>query len=292
MSATGIGSYWPQFEPLVPGFRQIPSPYPYRYEAPAGISPGLAAANELELAIQEEGPDTVAMFIAEPIQGAGGVLLPQDDYFPRIRAICDEYDVLLVSDEVITGFGRTGKWFGLEHWGIEPDIIQFAKAITSGYFPLGGIGLNDNIASTLDESPTPWMHAYTYSAHPVGCAVALKNLEILEQEKAPQQAAEKGDYLLSELQTALSDHKNVGEVRGCGLMCAVEIVADRETKEEFPVEEKVGARLNQQATELGLFSRLRGDVFCLAPPIISSTDTLDQIVTILHQAITHVLGDS
>ena len=150
MSATGISAYWPMFEPRVPGFIQIPSPYPYRYEAPPGISQGIAAANELEQVILREGPDTVAMFLAEPVQGAGGVIVPQDDYFPRIREICDKYDVLLVADEVITGFGRTGKMFGLMHWGIEPDMILFAKAITSGYFPLGGIGISEKIAAVLD----------------------------------------------------------------------------------------------------------------------------------------------
>ena len=178
MSATGLSSYWPLFEPRVPGFRHIPSPYPYRYEAPQGMSQGIAAANELEQAILQEGPDTVAMFIAEPVQGAGGVISPQDDYFPRIREICDQYEVLLVADEVITGFGRTGKLFALDHWGIEPDIMQFAKGVTSGYFPFGGIGISDRIFTTLTEDGRPWMHAYTYSAHPVGCAVALRMLQI------------------------------------------------------------------------------------------------------------------
>ena len=184
MCATGMPPYWTLFEPRMPGFRHIPTPYPYRYEAPAGVSQGIAAANELEKAILEEGADTVAMFIAEPVQGAGGVIVPQDDYFPRIREICDKYDVLLVSDEVITGFGRTGRMFGLEHWGVQPDLIQFAKAITSGYFPFGGIGVSDKIAAVLEEATQPWMHAYTYSAHPVGCAVALRNLEIIESEPA------------------------------------------------------------------------------------------------------------
>ena len=132
---------------------------------------------ELEEAILREGPETVAMFLAEPVQGAGGVIVPQDDYFPRIREICDQYEVLLVADEVITGFGRTGTLFGLQHWGIEPDMIQFAKAITSGYFPLGGIGISDEIHQTMTDSGTPWMHAYTYSSHPVGCAVALAMLD-------------------------------------------------------------------------------------------------------------------
>ena len=159
MSATGIDSYWPMFEPRVPGFIHIPGPYPYFYKAPDGVSQGIAAANELEKAILEAGPDTVAMFIAEPVQGAGGVIVPQDDYIPRIREICDEDEVLLVSDEGITGFGRTGTMFGLEHWGIKPDLIQFAKAITSGYFPLGGIGVSDEITRTMDESGKPFMHA-------------------------------------------------------------------------------------------------------------------------------------
>ena len=141
MSATGMSSYWPMFEPRIPGFRHIGSPYPYFYDPPPGKTRGEAAADELEMAILEEGPETVAMFIAEPVQGAGGVIVPTDDYFPRIREICDRYEVLLVSDEVITGFGRTGTMFGLDHWGVEPDIMQFAKGITSGQIPLGGIGL-------------------------------------------------------------------------------------------------------------------------------------------------------
>ncbi|MED5461597.1 MAG: aminotransferase class III-fold pyridoxal phosphate-dependent enzyme, partial [Pseudomonadota bacterium] len=196
MSATGLSIYWPLFEPRVPGFVHIPSPYPYRYENPAGTSQGVAAANELEQAILREGPETVAMFIAEPVQGAGGVIVPQDDYFSRIRDICTEYDVLLVADEVITGFGRTGKLFALDHWGIEPDIVQFAKAVTSGYFPFGGIGISDMIAETLHAAEDTWMHAYTYSAHPVGCAVALRTLRIIKEEGFPEQAANKGDYLL------------------------------------------------------------------------------------------------
>jgi adenosylmethionine-8-amino-7-oxononanoate aminotransferase len=290
MSATGISSYWPMFEPLVPGFEQIPSPYPYRYEAPEGVSQGIAAANELEQAILREGPDTVAMFLAEPVQGAGGVIVPQDDYFGRIREICDQYDVLLVSDEVITGFGRTGKMFGLEHWGIEPDMIQFAKAVTSGYFPLGGIGVNDKIAEVLDTGDAVWMHAYTYSAHPVGCAVAMKNLDIIEQENFVGQAAEKGAYLLERLQSALADHPHVGEVRGLGLMCAIEYVQDKATKAEFAPAEQIGNKVHAATQERGLFSRLRGDVFCLAPPIITPEAVLDQIVETMVESTETVLG--
>ncbi|MEO1995295.1 MAG: aspartate aminotransferase family protein [Planctomycetaceae bacterium] len=295
MSATGISSYWPMFEPRVPGFIHIPSPYPYRYQ-PTGqsetsvLSQGIAAANELEAAILAEGPETVAMFLAEPIQGAGGVIIPQDDYFPRIREICDRYDVLLVADEVITAFGRTGTMFALDHWGIEPDMIQFAKAITSGYFPLGGVGVNDAIAEVFETSDTIWMHAYTYSAHPVGCAVALKTLDIIQREGFAEQAEEKGTYLLSRLTSALADHPHVGEVRGKGLMCAVELVADKGTKAEFPSEQKVGPRLHTATQNRGLFSRLRGDVYCIAPPIITTSSQIDQLVDILAGSLNEILG--
>jgi len=290
MSATGISSYWPMFEPRVPGFVHIPSPYPYRYNGTGDESQGVAAANELEKAILAEGPDTVAMFIAEPVQGAGGVIVPQDDYFPRIREICDRYEVLLVSDEVITGFGRTGRMFGLEHWGVEPDMIQFAKAITSGYFPLGGIGVSDEIAATMDESGKPWMHAYTYSSHPVGCAVALAMLDIIEREDFPAQAASKGKRMLVGLKDALAQHPHVGDVRGLGLMCGVELVKDKVSKDEFPAEDNVGGQVAAAFIEHGMFTRMRGDVICLAPPIITPDDEIDRIVDITRKAITQVLG--
>jgi len=195
-----------------------------------------------------------------------------------------------VSDEVITGFGRTGKMFGLEHWGIEPDMIQFAKAVTSGYFPLGGIGVNDKIAEVLDTGDAVWMHAYTYSAHPVGCAVAMKNLDIIEQENFVGQAAEKGAYLLERLQSALADHPHVGEVRGLGLMCAIEYVQDKATKAEFAPAEQIGNKVHAATQERGLFSRLRGDVFCLAPPIITPEAVLDQIVETMVESTETVLG--
>jgi adenosylmethionine-8-amino-7-oxononanoate aminotransferase len=290
MSATGISPYWPMFEPRVPGFVHIPSPYPYRYEAPEGESQGVAAAEELERAILAEGPDTVAMFLAEPVQGAGGVIVPQDDYFARVREICDRYDVLLVSDEVITGFGRTGKKFGLEHWGVEPDIIQFAKGVTSGYFPLGGIGVSDAIADVINEGDPVWMHAYTYSSHPVGCRVALTNLEIIEREGFVAQAAAKGKRLIEGLERALSGHPHVGEVRGLGLMCAVEIVADKATKEEFPADEKTGLRIHAETEKRGLFSRVRGDVYVLAPPVVITDAEIDRTVNALSEAVTAVLG--
>ena len=290
MSATGMSVYWPLFEPRVPGFTHIPSPYPYRYEAPDGVSQGVAAANELEQAILREGQDTVAMFIAEPVQGAGGVIVPQDDYFGRIRETCTEYEVLFVADEVITGFGRTGKLFALDHWGVEPDIVQFAKAITSGYFPFGGIGVNDVIAQTLHDDGRPWMHAYTYSAHPVGCAVALRMLEIVRDEGFPEQAAAKGRYLIDALQAELGDHSNVGNIRGKGLMCAVELVEDRGTKRSFPATDQVGLRVHRAAIERGLFSRVKGDSYLLAPPIVTTNQQIDRIVETVAGAIREVLS--
>ena len=290
MSATGIASYWPMFEPRVPGFVHIPSPYPYRYQAAAGVSQGVAAANELEKAIQKEGADTVAMFLAEPVQGAGGVIPPQDDYFPRIREICTQYDVLLVSDEVITGFGRTGTKFGLEHWGVEPDMIQFAKGITSGYFPLGGIGISDQIAKTMDGADPVWMHAYTYSSHPVGCRVALANMDILEREGLVSEAKRKGKKLLDGLRSAVASHPHVGDVRGLGMMCAVEIVKDKATKEEYPAADKVGARVHEETQKRGLFSRHRGDVFLLAPPLVTTDAEIDRVVNIMGESVPAVLG--
>lgn len=290
MSATGISSYWPMFEPRVPGFVHIPSPYPYRYQAPAGVSQGIAAANELEKTILQEGADTVGMFLAEPVQGAGGVIPPQDDYFPRIREICTKYEVLLVSDEVITGFGRTGTKFGLEHWGVEPDMIQFAKGITSGYFPLGGIGLSDEIAKTMDAADPVWMHAYTYSSHPVGCRVALANLDIIEREGLVGEAKRKGRKLLDGLRVALAPHPHVGDVRGLGMMCAVEIVKDKATKEEFPAADKVGFRVHEETQKRGLYSRHRGDVFLLAPPLVTTDAEIDRILEIMGESVPAVLG--
>ncbi|HJN61199.1 MAG TPA: aspartate aminotransferase family protein [Alphaproteobacteria bacterium] len=291
MCATGISLYWPMFEPRIPGFIHIPGPYPYFYQAPEGAeSQGIAAADELEKAILAEGADTVAMFIAEPVQGGGGVIVPQNDYFPRIRQICDKYDVLMVSDEVITGFGRTGKMFGLEHWGVKPDMIQFAKAITSGYFPLGGIGISDEIADVMHDSGKPWMHAYTYSAHPTGCAIACAMLDLIEAEDFSAQAAEKGKRLLVGLKDALGGHPNVGEVRGLGMMCAIEYVKDRATKELFDPSEGIGAKINAQTIERGLFSRIRTDAFFLAPPIVTDNDTIDRMIEITAESTKAVLG--
>jgi len=290
MSATGIPGYWPLFEPRVPGFTHVPSPYPYRAQTTDGSAYGVTIANELEKAIVREGAETVAMFLAEPVIGVGGVVVPPDDYFPRVREICDRHEVLFAADEVITGFGRTGRWFALEHWGVAPDIVQFAKAITSGYFPLGGVGISDEIARALDEAQVPWMHAYTYSAHPTGCAVALRTLEIIEEEHLVAEAARKGARLIEALRAGLGQHPHVGEIRGKGFMCAIEFVKDRETKQPFPSEEPVVSRIHEQAQMRGLISRTRGDVFVLAPPFVTPDDLVDRIAEILKAATEAVLG--
>jgi adenosylmethionine-8-amino-7-oxononanoate aminotransferase len=297
MSATGIATYWPMFEPRVPGFVQIDSPYPYRFRPPAGIAsddrrtPGQIAADLLETAILREGADTVAAFIGEPVQGAGGVIVPPDDYWPRVRRICDLHKVLLIADEVITGFGRTGDWFALSRYGIEPDMITFAKGITSGYFPLGGLGVSDTIAEALDSATgdKTWMHAFTYSAHPVGCAVALANLDILQRENLVARAAELGKRLLPRLAT-LASHPHVGEVRGLGLLAAVELVADKQTRAEFPPTEQIGRRVHAATQNRGMFTRMRGDIYNFAPCYVATDAQIDQMVDILGHSIETVLG--
>jgi putrescine---pyruvate transaminase len=291
MSATGLPAFWPMFEPRSPGFLHIDAPDPYRFaDVRPGVSLGVAAADKLEEAIQREGPETVAAFIAEPVQGAGGVVVPPPDYFRRIREICTQYDVLFIADEVITGFGRTGRWFGLEHDGVEPDIMQFAKGITSGYVPLGGIGVSDTVREVINGVPPSkrWMHAYTYSGHPTCCAVALTNLDIIERERLVARAASAGARLLDKLR-GLETMDGVGHVRGLGLMAAVEVVADKATKTLFPAQAGVAQKLTDALLERGLYTRVALDCICLAPPLVTTDATLDRIVDIVREAIPPVL---
>jgi len=276
----------------VPVFLLIESPFPYRFVNPSPmLSDGVAAANLLEEAILREGADTVAAFIAEPVQGAGGVIVPQDDYFARIREICDKYEVLLISDEVITGFGRTGRWFGLEHYGIEPDIMQFAKGVTSGYIPLGGIGVSDAIRDVMNNVPPGqrWMHAFTYSGHPTCAAVALRNIAIIEDEGLVQRAAEVGARFQSRLGELLS-HPHVGDVRGIGMIAAVEVVADKASKQPFPAAAGVTQKLVDAMLERGLFTRVVLDAVCLAPPLVTTEAQLDAIVEAVGGAIESVVA--
>jgi putrescine aminotransferase len=293
MSATGLSAFWPMFEPRTPGFLHIEPPDPYRFVNPmSDVSLGVAAANLLEEAILREGAETVAAFIAEPVQGAGGVIVPPPDYFPRIREICDRHDVLLIADEVITGFGRTGRWFGLEHYGIEPDIMQFAKGITSGYVPLGGIGVSDRLRDVINSVPPAkrWMHAYTYSGHPTCCAVALKNIDIIENERLVNRAAGAEERLLSGLRS-LESVDGVGHVRAQGLIGAVEVVADKRTKELFPPAIGLSQRLTDAMLDRGLCTRVVLDCICLAPPLMIEDELVDRIVDIIGETIPAVLAD-
>jgi adenosylmethionine-8-amino-7-oxononanoate aminotransferase len=279
------------FEPRVPGFSHIDAPDPYRFvNTDPSVRVGVAAANALEAAILAEGPDTVAAFIAEPVQGAGGVIVPPPDYFPRIREICTKYDVLLIADDVITGFGRTGRWFGLEHYGIEPDIMQFAKGITSGYVPLGGIGVSDRVRDVINgvAPGQRWMHAFTYSGHPTCCAVALANLAIVEREGLVARSAEAGAHLLDRLRT-LESLDGEGLVRGLGLMAAVEVVADAHTKQLHAPQLGVAQKLTDAMLARGLYTRVAMDCICLAPPLITDDADLDRIVDIVGESITEVL---
>ncbi|UCG23850.1 MAG: aspartate aminotransferase family protein [Chloroflexota bacterium] len=287
MSATGITPYWPMFEPRVPGFVHAHAPYPYRYagDVREDESIGQAAARALEETIVREGPETVAAVIAEPVQGAGGIIVPPDDYFPLVREICDRHEVLLIADEVITGFGRTGEWFALSRWGIQPDIMSFAKGITSGYLPLGGIQISDEIRETIMTAPATqrWMHAYTYSGHATCCAVALTNIEILEAEGLVEQASVMGRRLREGME-GLRDIACVGDIRGLGLMCAVEFVEDRESKASAGIAEKIRLACEDR----GLISRTKGESYLLAPPLVVSGEEVHQMVSILREAIEEV----
>lgn len=294
MSATGMAPYWKMFEPRVPNFVHIPTCYPYRQDgAKPGETAGQTAARLLEEAIVREGPDTVAAFIAEPIHGGGGVLYPTDDYFPLIRQVCDRHQVLFIADEVITGFCRTGRWFALEHWNVLPDMVSFAKGVSSGYLPLGGIMVSTEIKRVMDDvSPDDrWMHAYTYSGHPTCCAVGLKNLEIMERERLWERAAAMGTRLHRGLQSALGDHRHVGDVRGGkGLLAAIELVEDRGTKAPFSPDKKIGLRVLQEMNKRGVVTRARGEHIFFAPPLVISEAEVDRLVSAAQDAVKAVTG--
>ena len=193
MSATSLPNYHKMFGPMVPEFLQVAPPYPYRW--PGNGDAGIGAADAVEEAILAEGADTVAAIIAEPVMGSGGVIVPPATYFPRLREICDRHDVLLIADEVITGFGRTGQWFGMGHWDTKPDLMSFAKGVTSGYVPLGGVIISKHMHQVLLDAPADekFMHAATYSGHPVCCAVGLANIDIIEKEGMVERARVQGD---------------------------------------------------------------------------------------------------
>lgn len=291
VSATGLAANRRMFEPLVPGFRHGPSPYCYRCSL--GLTPercGLACADYLARMIEMEGPDTVAAVIAEPVQGAGGVIVPPEDYLRRLREICTHHGVLLILDEVITGFGRVGEWFGARRWGVRPDIMTFAKGLTSGYMPLGATAVTDEIFDVFranEDRMGAFRHGNTYSGHPAACAAALANLDILEREDLPRNAREVGAYLLARLRQ-LESHPIVGHVDGVGLLARVELVRNRQTREPFAAGMGVGDRVALRARELGVILRPIGDVLTFSPPLCLKREDADRIVQVVEQAIAEI----
>lgn len=268
-SLGGMSAMHAQLYGAVPGIRHVMHPYAYElaHEDESDHDFGLRAASAIEDAILEAGPENVAAFIGEPIQGAGGVKIPPASYWPEVQRICRKYDVLLMLDEVITGYGRTGQWFAAETMGIEPDTITTAKGLTSGYLPLSALLVGDRIANTLMEKGDEFYHGYTYSGHPVSCAVALKNLEIIEREGMIKRVREEtAPYLAELLEKKVSGHSLIGEARSYGLLAAFEIVKDKATKARF--EGDAGSVVRDHAIENGLMMRAVGHSMILSPPIM------------------------
>jgi L-2,4-diaminobutyrate transaminase len=253
-------------------------------------------ADELEELIVREGPDTVAAFIGEPIQGAGGVIVPPPSYWTRIQEVLREYDVLLICDEVICGFGRVGRWFGAEMFDIEPDLVTIAKGITSAYVPLSGCLVSERVWSVLVDGSArlgPFNHGYTYTAHPLAAAAALANLDVIEQHGLIEQAAARGVHLQRLLHDAFDDHPIVGEVRGLGLVAGIEFVAAKDPPLRFDAALKAGTRVNRRCLELGLISRALplSDTIAFSPPLVVTEPELEEMVAIARRAADDVASE-
>lgn len=286
LSATGITPMRVPFEPLLPRFSHISQPYAYRSEAELGCPPertGEEAAAALERAILFEGPETVAAFIAEPIALPQAIKVPPDDYWPRVQEICRRYGVLLIADEIFVGWGRTGKLFTSEHWGIEPDILCVSKGLTSGYVPLSAAIVTDEIYQAFWGSAADQLqHGGTYSGHPVSCAAALANIAILERENLVARSAERGAQLIAGL-SALAERPFVGNVSGRGLLTSIELVRDRRTK--AVASPAVGAFLKARMIELGVLSRYAPNSIYFYPPLVTTEEQIATILTALRQAL-------
>ncbi len=291
LAATGIPTYHEGFGPGVPGYVHVSAPYKYRNGE--GLSDAEFVAklvDELEETIAREGADTIAAFIGEPVQGAGGVVVPVDGYWDAITPVLKKHDILLIADEVICGFGRTGSMFGSIEYNFQPDIMSLAKGITSGYIPVGATAVTDEIFEAMAAPDRMFMHGFTYSGHPVGAAVALRNIQIIEDEDLPTNARESGQFLLDELNRLLGDHPNKGEIRGKGLMTIIEIVADRETKAKFDPSENLAGRLNNATRNNGIIVRGTNDGIAIAPPLIISKDEVTVLAEAIDASIREALG--
>jgi putrescine aminotransferase len=252
---------------------------------------GLKAAGWLEDKILEVGADKVAAFIGEPVQGAGGVIVPPDTYWPEIQRICDKYGVLLVSDEVICGFGRTGHWFGCERFGFKPDLMTFAKGVTSGYVPLGGVMVGERMAKVLIEQGGEFNHGYTYSGHPVACAVAVANIRLLQRDHVVETVRDDtGPYLAQQFAT-LADHPLVAEVQTCGLMGAVQLAKDKTTGEQFDEQLGIGMVCRGHCFGNGLIMRAVGDRMIVAPPLVITRAQIDEMMSLIRRCLDLTLAD-
>ena len=270
----------------MPNFLHVLPPYWYGYGSQ--MSPaefGIYAAKQLEDKIKSVGADNIAAFIGEPIQGAGGVIIPPETYWPEINRICRENNILLIADEVICGFGRTGNMFGSQTFGIQPDMMTLAKGITSGYIPLSAVLMNDRVADVLINDVGEFNHGFTYSGHPVACAVALANLDIIEKENLAQRAADLGILLRRQLHAALGGHPMVGEIRGVGLIGAIELVADKRTRRFFEKRGRVGTICRDYCFENNVIMRATRDTMLFSPPLVISESEITQLVERFTRAV-------
>ena len=256
---------------------------PYWFGSDRTLAPdefGLQTARALERKIEELGAERVAAFVAEPIQGAGGVIIPPDTYWPEIQKICDDYGILLVTDEVICGFGRLGEWFGADYYGVKPDLMTFAKGVTSGYLPLGGVMVGDRVGDVLIDKGGEFYHGYTYSGHPASCAVAIENIHIMQREKLIERVRDDiGPYLQEKWHT-LAEHPIVGETRMVGLMGALELVENKETLERFDEDIGAGTICRDHLVNNGLVMRAVGESIVTAPPLVLTHEEADELVEI------------
>jgi putrescine---pyruvate transaminase len=290
-TATRLRPYHGDFGVEAPDIYEVPAPYTYRCPAGTPCDPdtcSVCSGEGLERRIGELGAERIAAVIVEPVFGSGGVIVPPPGYLRRLREICDRRRLLLIVDEVITGFGRTGTWFACEQEGIAPDLITFAKGVTSGYVPLGGVIVSDALWDELREpagQPGVLMHGFTHSGHPVACAVALANIAVIEREDLLARVREMSEVMARQL-APLREHREVGEVRQAGLMAGIELVADRATRQRWPAAATRGRRAAAEARERGLLTRgLLDDVLCLAPPFTISEEMLGRAVEILAESL-------
>jgi putrescine aminotransferase len=283
-SLSGLTPLHPQWDLPLPGFAKVPAPYWYGAKA-AGYGDigedefGILIAREMERIIREIGPERIASFSAEPVQGAGGLIVPPKTYWPEVSRICKEYDILLHTDEVITGFGRTGEWFGSFTYDLKPDIITMAKGLSSGYQPISAISLGSRMGEAIAHAKEELVHGFTYSGHPVASAVALKNLEVLERDGIVRRVKESiGPYFQRRVREVFSDHPLIGEVRGVGMLAAMELVEDKLERCGFPPARGVGTICRDHCFSNGLVMRAIRDTMVLAPPLIITEPEVEKLL--------------